>query len=290
MTADRKTSPPVAAINSPAADSPANASNPVVSYNEKSAPLQNAEDYRLWVIRHQMKLMKMGSWDEKAELPINNPASNTFIVEAISDSFLQQVMDTDLKASTIWKYLATLILKGGVSAQSTALLNLMNFSYTEATMLENKTHYMGLGRALRTAFNNATTISIDDLIALFALVNMPSEHQSLRTTLEETKKDDLTLESLFESLIREEAKTSGSANRAGRAFLANAHPHPPGQCAHKREEATCWKCHPSLIPTCQLCKKAGLTRFNHPPGCRTCKLQRMEMTDANAKKAVTKTA
>ena len=262
------------------------------AFTEKPAPLQRAEDYRLWVVRHKTKLVKMGAWDEEKSLPIDTSALNAFIVEAISDTFLEQVMDTDLKASTIWKHLATLILKGGVSAQSTALLNLMNFSYPGPTMLENQTSLMGLCRALRTAFNNAESIEIDNLVTLFALVNMPSEHQPLRTTLEETKKDGLTLAGLFESLIREEATLSGTANRASRAKLASADPGEPGECPHNRPKSTCWKCTPESRPTCHLCKKAGLSRIRHHPDCAMCKEQRKGKPEAkeNAPAAAAKKA
>lgn len=249
---------------------------------ERPVKLERAEDYRLWAVRTKAKLVKAELWDERNNLPFDDDHTAAFMVDSISDLFLEQVLDSDMQASTIWKHLSESILKGGVSAQATALLNLINFSYQGSSMQANQTLVSALGRALRTAFNDAESIPVVDLVTLFALVNIPSEHQALRTTLEETKKDGITLADLFESLSREEASSSSGPSRASRVAT---NPSTSPQCPHRREPATCWNCHPELAPTCDLCKKAGLSRFRHPPNCFSCKKQRKEMDSANAKAA-----
>ena len=68
----------------------------------KLATLKDADGYRLWVVRHTSKLKQMKAWDEKTQLPLDTEESNNFLMEAISDAFLEQLVDTDLKAFTIW--------------------------------------------------------------------------------------------------------------------------------------------------------------------------------------------
>ena len=246
---------------------------------ERPIKLEKVEDYRLWSVRTKAKLAKADHWDDANDLPFDNPATAAFMVDSISDLFLEQVLDSDMQASTIWTHLTESILKGGVSAQATALLNLINFAYQGPSMQANKTLVLGLSRALRTAFNDADSIPVADLVTLFALVNMPSEHQALRTTLEETKKEGITLAHLFEALAREEASSASGPSRASRVAT---NPGNSPQCSHNRDGATCWSCHPELAPTCDLCKKAGLSKFRHPPNCFSCKKQRKEIASAKA--------
>lgn len=251
----------------------------------KLPTLKDADGYRLWAVRYASKLKQMKAWDVKANLPLDTEESNNFLMDGISDCFLEQLVDTDLQASTIWAYFAKLFLVSSLSSKSTAVINLMNFNYSEPTMLENQTALLGLGRALRTAFSDSKTIAIDDLVTLFALVNVPGEYQTLRTTLEETKKEGLTTAHLFESLIREETVAISTSTRASRASFASPGPAATGNCIHKRESAACWTCHPDRAPTCQICKKAGMAKFRHPVNGYLCREQQKAKPESYAKAA-----
>jgi hypothetical protein len=222
-------------------------------YNVK--PLANNAGYNLWAIRVTAVLTELKEWDVDSQAPINTDSAKNFLISVIADDFLEQVLDTDLKAPTIWAYFKRTILVSTISAQSTALSALFAFNFGEPTMVNNLTAIKNLQRTLSTAFGNSESIPISDLVTLFALVNMPSEYASLRTTLEETK-SKLNLEQLFRSLIREEASLHATVNRA-RASPANA------TCTHNREASTCWTCHPELRPVCSECQTSGSPRFNH---------------------------
>lgn len=238
-------------------------------------PLASAQGYRLWVVRASAKLKQMQKFDDEKVVPIDSEESNNFLLGVIADNLLETLLDTDLTAVTIWNALKKAFLVHSLSAQSIAINSLMNFNYSEASMQENKTALLSHQRELRTAFENADTIKISDLVMLFALVNVPSEYHSLRTTLEETNKNGLTVDSLFESLVREEASAISSANRASRASYAAASGTPAGdlvaKCAHDRDGASCWTCHPDLRPTCANCKNKGIARFHHHQGSRHCR-------------------
>jgi hypothetical protein len=177
----------------------------------------------------------------------------------IPHEYLEQVIDSDLKAPTIWAYFKNSIMVSSLSAQSIALNELIAFNYSANTMQENKTVLLSLQRKLKTAFKNDETISIVNMVTLFALVNIPHEYGSLKTTIEETK-EELDFEEIFTSLIREESSVNATANHAARASVANF---TPNQCVHKREETTCWSCHEHLRPVCVECKTTGSERYNH---------------------------
>lgn len=233
-------------------------------------PLSSAKEYRLWAVRVMSKLQQMKEWDTqgKTGLPKDSEESKNFIVGTLADNLLETLLDTDMKAPTIWAALQKAFLVHSLSAQSIAITSLMNFNYSEPSMEANKTALLSLQRELRTAFENADSIKISDLVMLFALVNVPAEYHSLRTTLEETNKTGLSMDALFESLVREEASAISSASRASRA----GGPVPPGEnCSHDRDGATCWSCHPELRPVCTSCKNKGIARFYHHRGSRFCK-------------------
>jgi hypothetical protein len=165
-------------------------------------PLSCAKYYRLWTVRFKTHLQELGLWNAelKEPEPFDSEVSNNLILSLVSDNLLEQVLDGNLLASTVWNHFKKLYLVSSVSAQVVSLSSLINFAYPEPTMIENKQHLLSLARELRTAFKNASEISVDDLIMLFALVNLPIDYHSLRSTLQETNNSGLKFEDLFESL------------------------------------------------------------------------------------------
>jgi hypothetical protein len=245
--------------------------------------LSNAQDYRLWAVRVTTKLKEIKKWDKSEEVPINSEESNNFIIGVISDNLLEQVLDLELNCTTLWSHFRDLFLVHSISAQSTAITSLINFNYSEANMLANKNTLLSLARDLRTAFQDSENINLKHLLTLFALVNIPEEYQSLRTTLEETNKEGIEFDDLFESLIREEAAQVGKAKRMARA---NAVSGSPSQCPHKRTSSTCWSCHPSLRPVCVPCQTNGVAKFNHSQGSRFCESKQTTVSSVSKAAAV----
>ncbi len=222
-------------------------------------PLAAPEQYSIWATRAQIELERMGKWNPKTQEPIESQESASFIITILADNMLEQVIDSDKKAVTMWTHFKTSILVSSISAQSLAITKLQTFSYPEKNMRANKDALLAIKRGLKTAFNNSDNIKLDELVTLFALVNTPSEYLSLRTALETTK-SDLTFDDFFANLIREEASMVASSNRAYRvaptAFESEI-------CAHDRAKVRCWSCHPELRPTCIVCKTNGAARYNH---------------------------
>jgi transposase InsO family protein len=196
-------------------------------------PLSKPEHYRLWCVRVESALKQMKAWNVKTAAPMDTEESNNYLLSVIADNFLEQMLDTDLKASTIWAYLQKTILVSSISSQSTALSELMAFNYAESDMRANKTALLRLQRNLKTAFNNSPTIDISQLVTLFALVNIPTSYQPLRTTLEETK-EKLELDELFTSLIREESSAVANGARAARVAVASPNQNFGPACGTKR--------------------------------------------------------
>jgi hypothetical protein len=245
-----------------------------ISTKNNIKPLTCSKDYRIWTVRVTAKLQELSLWNinEKEPEPFDSEESNNLLLSLISDELLEQVIDTDLQASTIWKHFQKLYLVSSLSAQSTSLASLINFNFSAANMQDNKHEVLNLARELKTAFKNTAVITHEELIMLCCLVNLPSEYHSLRSTLAENNPNGLKFEALFESLLREEALSisanSAVANRAASKARAAK---PTGQCSHNRLGSSCWSCHPNLRPVCGECKANGEVRFNHVKGSKFCK-------------------
>ena len=127
---------------------------------------------------------------------------------------------------------------------------------------------------MQVAFKNEIHITFEELASVCALVNLPANYQSLRSTLEETK-TNLSVDDLFKSLIREDAAQRSTSARANRATTPNVPTteNADKNCSHGREKATCYKCHPHLQPTCKECKELGNPKYRHVTGSPFCKTQ-----------------
>lgn len=247
-----------------------NVPTPVIRNQQYIAPLTQAKDYRLWVARVKPRLQQMQQWDDTKNLPKDNQEATNFLVELLSNNLLEIFLDTNYSAPIIWTTLSSKFLVSSLSTQSTAFTALINFNYSQATMAENKLSLLSLARDLRTSFKNLDSVPIDQVVMLFALINVPMEYHALRSTLEETHKTGLTIDDLFTSLEREEAMANSSvANRMSSTKPTTSET----QCLHGRLASTCWSCDTTLKPTCTLCKSTGFKKFTHPKGSRLCKDQ-----------------
>ena len=66
----------------------------------------------------------------------------------IDDYFVNQLLDGDLKASTIWKHMSGLYHVSDLASKTTALTDLISFDYSASTMLENKTKLLDLSHVM----------------------------------------------------------------------------------------------------------------------------------------------
>ena len=266
--------------------------------------LDSKESFNLWSLRVKSALSQCNLWDIKADLPINTDTSQSVLISLISDDLIEQVIDTDLKASTIWIHFKSTFITSTLSAQSSALNTLIDFRYDGENMINNKTKFLALKRTLKSSFNGQDYIAIDELVTLFALVNLPLSFQPLRTTLEETSKDGLSFENLFGSLIREESAQRSAANYTARQSNAKssttsklfitktrrslAQSFGFTHCKHRRPSSTCWTCNPSLKPTCDTCKSLGCDKFNHIENSDFCKFQQFKSTKSSTNSSSTR--
>ena len=98
--------------------------------NAKLKILLTEEEIPLWLIRAKAMLESRNWWNSKDSLPINNSNSNNILISALSDLFLEQLADSDLSASTIWTHVKGLNSQSNLSTKSTALLELVSFTYS----------------------------------------------------------------------------------------------------------------------------------------------------------------
>jgi hypothetical protein len=255
------------------------------AFSLKVKPLASKAEYNLWSIRIKALLLQHtpSLWDK--DQPVDSPQSAAILISSISDDLLEQVASTDLQASTIWSHFKDTFVTSDLSSKSTALTSLISFKYDGASMASNKTKLLSLNRALKAAFNQDEQISIDDLVTLFALVNLPPQFNALRTTLEETTSDStpLKFENLFTSLIREEsAQHTSSAHRSTHSNVSASTAQ--RKCKHQRNPKFCWTCTPSSKPDeCKICKQNGCKKTLHSIGSEICQFQQYQASQASSK-------
>jgi hypothetical protein len=195
----------------------------------------------------------------------------------LDDYFLNQVLDTDMLATTLWNHIKNLYHVSDLASKTTGLTSLISFDYSAPTMLDNKVALLVLLRHLKSAFGGATKIDLNELALLFALVNLPAAYGSLRTQLltASTSTNPLTIETLFQHLSSEEQTQNVSATSlANRAATITPSSHvTSAKCPHSRRKDKCYTCTPLSRPLCSHCKSAGLpdNDCRHKPGSKFCK-------------------
>lgn len=248
----------------------------------KVKPLEGKAGYNLWRVRLKAHFKEVKHWNIKEDVPMNTDAAASTLISALSDDLLEQVIDNDQSASMMWKHFASSFVTSDLSAKATSLQSIMAFNYPCATMLENKTYVLGLKRDLKAAHGHTgheNCIDMDELATLFCLVNIPPQHLALRSTIEETSKDEtLEMDNLFTSLIRDEKSQTAShvVNRVSARRAAEHIPSPvvSGSCAHFRDESLCWTCHPEKKPpACAKCVAQKIRQNNHKPDSKACQFQ-----------------
>lgn len=250
--------------------------------------LSKIEEYPNWKIRAKAALLSSNLWNSKANLPLDEDMAAAFIINIIDNEFLDQLVDSDMTASTIWKHLDALANKADLSTQTTALMGLISYNFDGPNMLANQTKMEDLLRRTKSAFGNVQSISIDELGILFALVGLPNNYFHVRTQLLASASTGvpLTVRGFYSHLIREEtALVSSTSNLSVKANYSSATTSFPTQvkssttgakCEHKRIKTQCWKCTPASRPKCSLCTALGLPDVGHKPESPICELQRLK--------------
>lgn len=98
--------------------------------------LEKLEDYPVWAARVQAAFLSSSLWNKG---PVDSPLTNAVMLTLIDDYFVNQLLDGDLKASTIWKHISGLYNVSDLASITIALTELIAFDYSASTMLENKT-------------------------------------------------------------------------------------------------------------------------------------------------------
>jgi len=254
----------------------------------KIKPLEGKAQYGLWQYRVKLFLLKSKLWDTQNNTPKEDEEASYVIASSLSDPLLQLALSSlqEVNAPNLWDFFHSLYVTSDLSSKSTAFAALCNFTFDSPTMTENKSKILTYIRDLSTAFQSsdskgpATTINISDLAVLFCLINLPPQYHALRSTLEETTKGALSIDSLFDSLIREETSQAAASAKVNRV---SSKPNPKSfqrsLCQHKRNAQTCWTCNPSLRPFCHPCKNNGMKKYYHTTGSSICTQQQKTKDD-----------
>ena len=167
--------------------------------------IESLDDFPLWSTRVKASLLSAGFWNEKLSVPTTTNETTSLLLSIVADHFLTPLMDQNLTAPLIWTTLHSLYHVSNLSTKVTSINQLITFHFQGPTMLSNRTMLQETKRKISSAFGGATTLSIDELVMLFAMVNLPSTYSSLRSQLSVSTSDDkpLTLDSLFSHLMRE---------------------------------------------------------------------------------------
>ena len=238
--------------------------------------IESLDNFPLWSTRVKAKLLSAGLWDEKLSVPTTTNETTSLLLSLVADHFLIPLMDQTLTAPLIWTTLNSLYHVSNLSTKVTSLNQLISFHFQGPTMLSNRSMLQETKRKISSAFGGATTLSIDELVMLFAMVNLPSAYSPLRSQLSVSTSDDkpLTLDSLFSHLMREESThTASSTNSVHRAATFPPVSR-PSSCPHGRSKESCFTCTPSSRPVCSICKNLGKAKFLHSPNSVFCRQQR----------------
>lgn len=207
-------------------------------------------------------------------------------MSTLSDHCLNQVYHVGFNAPEIWNFFKREFVTNDLSSKSNALNALLQFNYTESSMLDSQTQLNLLKDDLLATFAT-DKINIEDLVVLVALINLPDVYSHLRTAIAESKDDTPTSDELFDSLKREEKFRTSEVIKANRT---RSHAPPSAdsrdaKCTHGFVKAQCWKCHPESRPTCTICRDLNLPAYRHPSNNTFCKKQRSKLTDESTAKA-----
>ena len=248
---------------------------PEYQSKSKITRLENAKNYKLWKHKIILQLQVYELWDEDEEKKTPKPKSTamalSFIFDHLSDTLQEQTIDKPT-APLLWTYLTSRFERTDVSSKTTAIQELVKFNYSAATMNENKAIHLDIKQSLTTAFGSES-ISVAELVNIFAVMNLPAQYHHLRTTLWEkstsgTAKQEITLDQLYLSLNREESlMKSSNANRTVTEETT---------CEHGFNSIKCWKCHP-----CSKCTAANLPRTVHLENSKICRQQWANMKSSS---------
>ncbi|RKP15964.1 hypothetical protein ROZALSC1DRAFT_25828 [Rozella allomycis CSF55] len=99
-------------------------------------------------------------------------------IKTLTNANPEHIIDSDLNSNTSGNYLKETFLTANLSTKVTAINNLINVKYPKSSMLENNTNLLSLQRDLQVAFKNESSISIEFLVSIFALVNLPMNYHA----------------------------------------------------------------------------------------------------------------
>ncbi|KAI3647880.1 hypothetical protein MP228_008101 [Amoeboaphelidium protococcarum] len=175
----------------------------------------------------------------------------------ISMEILQNHMDCNT-ASEYWSALKKDYAGKFISHKVDYVKQMSQFEFgsdIKADFIRAKT----LVRGLIAANGGKKEIGIQDLMQMMLIAVLPKHLTAIRAVV--NANEDLGPWEVLESRCVQEDATSGEYQ--SRALKVSNH---PGKCFGGK----CWICDPSLRPTCQKCKNAGLELFMHKEGSNFC--------------------
>ena len=250
--------------------------------------IENLDEFPLWSARLKAALISACFWHEKLAQPAETNETTSLLLTIVADHFLTPLMDQTLTAPLIWTTLHSLYHVSNLSTKVTSLNQLISFHFQGPTMLSNRSMLQETKRKISSAFGGATTLSIDELVMLFAMVNLPSTYSPLRSQLSVSTSDDkpLTLDSLFSHLMREESTLTASSTNSVHRAATNPPVFRSTSCPHGRSKESCFTCTPSSRPVCSICKNLGKAKFLHSSNSVFCRQQRKLPPENDSKSGI----
>ena len=132
--------------------------------------IESLDDFPLWSTRLKAHLLTAGLWDEMKSQPTAGNDTTSLLLSITADHFLMPLMDQNLTAPLIWTTLYSLYHVSNLSTKVTSLNQLMSFHFQGSSMLLNRTLLQEAKRKISSAFGGATSLSIDELVMLFAML------------------------------------------------------------------------------------------------------------------------
>jgi hypothetical protein len=101
--------------------------------------LTSLDSYPVWSKRVSAAFTTSQQWDTPTNKPKDNATTNAIMLNLVDDIFVQQLLDGDCTASTIWNHITGLYHVSDLSTQISALTALTGYTSDCPTMLHNKT-------------------------------------------------------------------------------------------------------------------------------------------------------
>ena len=227
-----------------------------------SIKLSKQSQYFEWEFLMRHKLNKLELWNglvhNRDSTPKESEDAYCCILDNIHEDLIKICM-TQTTSIGLWNIFKEKFAGKSVSNQVHCLKALVSLE-CEDNIEEFIESIKLIERSLVAALGGAKEIQVDHLATIFLLSKLPKEFAGEKAVLEANK--DVTMALITEKVVKHQISLPS------RKTAVNKVSGTP-QCAHKRQEETCWLCHPELKPFCESCDSEG-RKSAHKRGSKFC--------------------